>query len=196
MHPLVRDAVYRELTPIEAERRHLRAADVLRTLGRPVEQIAAHALALQPAGRDWVVTVLREAALIAVRRGAADDALAYLRRAVAEPAPDDVQPRLLQELGMSESLANEPVPAVEHLRKAYELAPDPADRGEIAGVLSRMLIFTNPPDDAVSLLQRARVTLPAELSDLDDALAAVEHYAVSFGAEDVDLGRSLALVAS
>jgi DNA-binding CsgD family transcriptional regulator len=194
VHPLVRDAVYRELTPIEAERRHLRAADVLRTLGRPVEQIAAHALALQPAGRDWVVTVLREAALIAVRRGAADDALAYLRRAVAEPGPDDVRPRLLQELGMSESLANEPLPAVEHLREAYELAPDPADRGEIAGVLSRMLIFTNPPDDAVSLLQKARATLPPELSDLDDALAAVELYAVSFGAEDIDLGRSLAVI--
>ena len=194
VHPLVRDVVYRDLTPVESERRHQRAADALRTLGRPVEQIAAHALALRPAGRDWVVTVLREAALIAVRRGAADDALAYLRRAVAEPARDDVRPRLLQELGMSESLANEPLPAVEHLRAAYEVAPDPVDRGEIAGMLSRMLIFTNPPDDAVSLLGKARATLPADLGDLDDALAAVELYAVYFGADDVDGGRSLAEV--
>jgi DNA-binding CsgD family transcriptional regulator/tetratricopeptide (TPR) repeat protein len=196
VHPLVRDVVYRELSPVESERRHLAAAEVLRTLGRPVEQIAAHALALQPAGREWVVTVLREAALIAVRRGAADDALSYLRRALVEPAADEVRPRLLAELGMSESLANEPVPAVEHLRAAYELAPDPADRGEIVGVLSRMLIFTNPPDDAVDVLRRARATLPHELGDLDDALAAVELYAVYFGAEDTDIGRRLAAVQS
>lgn len=194
VHPLVRDAVYRELTPVESERRHLRAADVLRTMGRPVEQIAAHALALQPAGRAWVVTVLREAALIAVRRGAPDDALVYLRRAVAEPAAEDVRPRLLQELGMSESLANEPVRAVEHLRAAYELAPDPADRGEIVGVLSRMLIFTNPPDEAVELLRKARATLPVDLGDLDDALAAVELYAGHFGAQDSDAGRQLSAV--
>ncbi len=192
VHPLVRDVVYRELTPVEAERRHLRAADVLRGMGRPVEQIAAHALALRPAGRDWVVDCLREAALIAVRRGAADDALAYLRRAVAEPPAGTVRPRLLQELGMSESLANEPVPAVEHLRAAYESAPDPAERGEIVGVLSRMLIFTNPPDDAVTLLRQVRESLPGDLADLDDALAAVELYAVNFGADDGDAGRRLA----
>ncbi|MET0864316.1 MAG: AAA family ATPase [Nakamurella sp.] len=194
VHPLVRDVIYRELSPVESERRHLRAAEALRTLERPVEQIAAHALALQPAGREWVVDVLREAALIAVGRGAADDALSYLRRALAEPAADEVRPRLLQELGMSESLANEPVPAVEHLRAAYELAPDPADRGEIVGVLSRMLIFTNPPDDAVDLLRKARSTLPAELGDIDDALAAVELYAVHFGADDSDAGERLAAI--
>ncbi|MET0965006.1 MAG: AAA family ATPase, partial [Nakamurella sp.] len=194
VHPLVRDVIYGELSPVEAERRHLAAAEMLRGLGRPVEQIAAHALALQPAGREWVVTVLREAALIAVRRGAADDALSYLRRALAEPAAGTVRPRLLQELGMSESLANEPLPAVEHLRAAYELTLDPADRGEIVGVLSRMLIFTNPPDDAVEVLRKARATLPPELSDLDDALAAVELYAVYFGAEDTDAGRRLATV--
>ena len=192
VHPLVREVIYREMTPVESERRHLRAVEVLRTLGRPVEQIAAHALALQPAGREWAVAVLREAALIAVRRGAADDALSYLRRALDEPATDAVRPRLLQELGMSESLANEPAAAVEHLRAAYESAPNPEDRGEIVGVLSRMLIFTNPPDDAVDLLSKARVTLPGELGDLDEALAAVELYAVHFGADDVDAGRRLA----
>lgn len=194
VHPLVRDAVYRELTPVESERRHLRVADVLRTMGRPDEQIAAHALALQPAGREWVVTVLRAAALIAVRRGAADDALAYLRRAVIEPAPDDVRPRLLQELGMSESLANEPVSAIEHLRAAYQLASAPADRGEIVGVLSRMLIFTNPPGEAVELLRQARATLPADFGDLHDALVAVELYAGHFGADDADAGERLSLV--
>jgi hypothetical protein len=64
-----------------------------------------------------------------------------------------VQPRLLQQLGMSEPLFDELIPAVEHLRAAYELAPDPAYRGEFPGVVSQMLIFTNPPDDAVSLLR-------------------------------------------
>ncbi len=194
VHPLVRDVIYREMTPIESERRHLRAAQVLRSMGRPVEQIAAHALALRPAAREWVVECLREAALIAVHRGAADDALAYLRRAVAEPPADEARPRLLQELGMSESLANEPVPAIEHLRAAYGLASDPAERAEIVGVLSRMLIFTNPPDDAVALLRDMRATMPDELGDLDDALAAVELYAVHFGAEDTDRGERLAVV--
>lgn len=95
---------------------------------------------------------------------------------------------------MSESLANEPVAAAEHLRAAYELAQDPAERAEVVGVLSRMLIFTNPPDDAVEVLRKARATLPPALGDLDDALAAVEHYAVYFGADDTDAGRRLAAV--
>lgn len=195
VHPLVREVIYLEMTPVESERRHVRAAEVLRALGRPVEQVAAHALALRPAGREWVVACLREVALIAVHRGAADDALSYLRRAIEEPATDDVRPRLLQELGMSESLANEPAAAIEHLRTAYELAPNPAEGGEIVSVLSRMLIFTNPPDDAVDLLRKARTTLPlSELDDLDDALAAVELYAVHFGADDTDTGRRSASV--
>ena len=192
VHPLVRDAIYREMTPVEAERRHLRATEALRRDGRPAEQIAAHALALRPAGRQWVVECLREAALIAVGRGAADDALSYLRRAVDEPAADEVRPRLLQELGMAESLANEPISAVEHLRAAYASTDDPAESARIAGVLARMLIFTNPPADAVTVLREARQVLPPGLGDLDDALAAIELYAVSFGAADADRGHRAA----
>ena len=127
VHPLVRDAVYHDLSAAELERRHLLAAEVLRAHERPAEQIVAHAVALLPARRPWVVPTLREAAANAVRRGAPESATAYLRRALAEPPAPEERPQLLVELGVAESHANEPAAAIEHLQAATADAPIPAN---------------------------------------------------------------------
>jgi DNA-binding CsgD family transcriptional regulator len=184
VHPLLRDAVYQDLSPIEREARHAEAARLLHGAGRSAEQIAAHALLLPPAARPWIVDVLSESAAVAMSRGAPDIAVSYLRRALAEPAGPELEPTLVTRLGMAEALANAPQEAVVHLGAGYASSTDPAARGRIAAVLARMLLFTRPPDEAVAVARRARTQLPPELADQRDALVALELYAVAFGATD------------
>src|SRR6476620_5333702 len=54
VHPLLRDAVYRDLSPIELEARHAEAARLLHAAGRSPEEVAAHALLLPPGARPWI----------------------------------------------------------------------------------------------------------------------------------------------
>src|SRR5262245_17501485 len=90
VHPLVRAAVYETLTPLERSRGHARASRLLSESGADSERVAAHLLRVPPAlvpsdaGAE-VVAVLREAARTARGRGAWESAVAYLRRALAEP---------------------------------------------------------------------------------------------------------------
>ena len=85
VHPLVRDAVYRELPPGERALLHERAAVLLRDAGAPSEQVAAQLLEAPRRGAAWVVDALEAAGATAMRRGAADSAVALLRRALEEP---------------------------------------------------------------------------------------------------------------
>ena len=193
VHPLIRDSVYYELSPVEREARHEQAARVLLDLGRSSEAVAAHALLTPPAGRRWLVEALLDAARVAVSRGAPEIAVASLRRALAEPPAADLAPAVVRQLGLAEAPANEPAEAAVHLTAAYATESDPQTRAHIAEVLARMLFFTHPPDEAVAVSRRARADLPAALSDHRDAFTALDLYAVSFGADDD--GRALAAAA-
>ena len=89
VHPLVRDAVYHELPPAERELEHERAAEMLREAGADIEQVAAQLLLAPRRGAAWAAELLQRAGSDAVRRGAAESAVAYLRRALEEPpAPE------------------------------------------------------------------------------------------------------------
>ena len=85
VHPLVRDAVYLELPAARRGLEHARAARLLAELGASPERIAAQLMLAPPRADAWVVERLREAAAIAIERGAPDAALAHLQRAQAEP---------------------------------------------------------------------------------------------------------------
>lgn len=85
---------------------------------------------------------------------------------------------------MAESLANQPQAAAPNLAAAYRAASDPPTRAHLAEVLARMLIFTNPPQDAVDVARGAGADLPSGMQDERDALTAIDLYAVSFGAVD------------
>ena len=78
VHPLVRDAVYGELPAARRGLEHARAARLLATLGASPERVAAQLMLAPPRGDAWVVERLREAAAIAIERGAPDAALAHL----------------------------------------------------------------------------------------------------------------------
>src|SRR5262249_13158056 len=121
------------------------------------------------------------------------------RRALAEPPEHDDRRPVLVDLGVAEARANEPAAAIEHLRAATAVTADGGDLGAVAGLLARLRIFTDPPDDAVAGSPEARppVSPTAPGRDaLDTGLAAVELYAVHFGAADGDAATRVADVAA
>jgi DNA-binding CsgD family transcriptional regulator len=191
VHPLVRDAVYHELAPPERELCHERAARILTDLGRAPEQVAAHLLAVRPRAEPWIAALLREAGLAAGRRGDADSAVAFLRRALEEPAPDEQRPQLLLEVGLAEAGANAPA-AARHLNEAYDRLGDPRQRALAARMLTLMLLFTQTAQEAVRVARRALADLPAEYAGPRRALEAFELYAVAFGATVPDAAARLA----
>ncbi|MFF7946515.1 helix-turn-helix transcriptional regulator [Streptomyces griseorubiginosus] len=173
VHPLVRAAVYESTAAFDRSRLHRRAATRLAEEGARAEQIAAHLLQLPPAGDEDVVTALRRAAADAVRTSAPEAALAYLRRALAEP-PSDVEGRVgvLTEAGEAGFLADVRS-AVQYLDTAAELSGDPVVAGRHAGMreMARLLAFKDA-DQAVSRLTQAVDALPEEEDDLKRGLEA------------------------
>ena len=180
VHPLVRDAVYHELPPGERELQHARAARILDDAGADPAQVATHVLGIPRRGDAWVVGVLREAARSAQRRGAVDNAVSYLQRALDEPPRADDRAELLYELGVSESLTNGPA-AAEHLYDAYEATADPALRAQTAYVLSRAMTFTRSPEEGAAFARRATDDLGRGFDDAQRALLAIEAMAYYFG---------------
>lgn len=187
VHPLVRDAVYHELPAAERELWHARAAQLLAAASASVDAVATQLLAAPRRGQDWVVTRLVEAARAARHRGAADSAVAYLSRALAEPPPEDRVTEVTLDLAMAETLTSGPA-AAEHLRTAHARLTDPRDRAQVAATLARTLLFTAPAAEAIAVIDQALAELPGDLVDEYQALRALGLMAVFFGAgEQVEL---------
>jgi hypothetical protein len=142
VHPLVQAAIYRDLTPAERELRHEQAASLLRELGAPAEQVAAHLLMTPARGEPAVVETLRSAARAALTKGAPESAVSALVRALDEPPAMELRSRLQLELGRASALVHAPA-ATEHLRAAYESLTDPVERATAADGLVRALLFTS-----------------------------------------------------
>ena len=117
-HPLVRDAIVEDVPPGERELAHARAARLMQEAGAAPERIAAQLLAAPPVGEDWASDVLDRAAQVALASGAADSAVTYLTRMLAEPIADERRPGILLQLGMAEAGTGRPA-ASEHLLEAY-----------------------------------------------------------------------------
>ncbi|HXF31798.1 MAG TPA: AAA family ATPase [Solirubrobacterales bacterium] len=191
VHPLVRAAVYQDLSIGERELEHARAATLLREVGAPVDRIAAQLLHTAPRGEPWAAELLWEAGRGAMHTGAADSAVAYLRRALdqlsaeAETTVDSERARLSFELGVAEALTNGAA-AQEHLALAREGLSDPFERGAAAALLARTVLFRGAPEEAASIAADAAAELPPELEDLRMEFEALESMAVFFGADRGD----------
>jgi tetratricopeptide (TPR) repeat protein len=152
VHPLVRAAVYEDMTPAARAAAHARAA---RLLSADHEQVAAHLLACEPAGDAWAADQLPG--------GAAEAARVYLERAAAEaPGSADV----LFELGRAEALMRDPR-ALAHLQEALALSGDPLARARVAEELITLLLLAGQWDAPGELLER---TL-RDLGDDDHGIA-------------------------
>jgi DNA-binding CsgD family transcriptional regulator len=131
VHPLVRAAIEREMTPSELTDRHGRAALLLMRRGAERDRIVAQLLAGTPGEDPEAAAHLLAAGREALARGAPGTAARYLRRALEEsPAADDVG-ELLADLGVALMLTDRPAEAAAALGRARELTDDPdalADR--------------------------------------------------------------------
>jgi DNA-binding CsgD family transcriptional regulator len=183
VHPVVRDAVYEDLPPAGRELQHARAASILRDAGATSEHVAAHVLLTAGRGHPWIVDSLLEAARTATRRGAADNAVAYLRRALDEPPPPGRRTDVMLELGLAEALTSAPA-ATEHLGQAYDALEDPLQRAAVAGVLCRVLWLTRSPGEAAGFVRQAAAELPPAQEDMRRALEAFALAATFFGGGD------------
>ncbi|MFJ9564556.1 BTAD domain-containing putative transcriptional regulator [Streptomyces fuscichromogenes] len=190
VHPLVGDAVYRELPPGERQLRHEQAARALSAGGAPPERTAAQLLLAPHRGDPDVVDVLCAAAREAAGRGAPDAAATYLTRVLAEPPAPERRPEVLLDLGRAETLGNGPA-AVEHLRQAYDTLADPARRAAAALLLARILVFAGGHGQATEFARRAAADLPAELSDERQGLLALERISGFMHGLDQKLWRSV-----
>jgi class 3 adenylate cyclase/tetratricopeptide (TPR) repeat protein len=164
IHPVVRAAVYEELSALEKGRGHAQAARLLAEAKADPERVAGQLLHARADGDAWVATMLREAARSALARGAADSAVSYLRRAVEESAEADT-PALLNELGAAEARVGDPG-AVEHLEAALAATSDGRARARLALELAAALFSTQGrSQEAFEVLEKAIGELPRD-SDL------------------------------
>ncbi|CAA9478070.1 MAG: hypothetical protein AVDCRST_MAG53-467, partial [uncultured Solirubrobacteraceae bacterium] len=164
VHPVVRGAVYADLTPDKREGLHLRAARLLIDEGGEADRVAAHLLAISPGGGEWCVDALRSAARQAISRGAPEIAVLYLRRALAEcTTRGDQGVDVLRELGAAEAHSADPA-AVEHLQQARALCVDPRGRAMIALELAQALENRGLDVEAAEVIRSALT----ERQDLKD----------------------------
>ena len=188
-HPIVRSGLYAELSSAERAQGHRRAAQVLAEQPNANERVAKHLLVSEPAGDDWVVERLVEAAGRACKQGAPESEAMFLRRALAEPPAADRRSGLLLDLGMAEAsagLADWP----EHLREAVDTAPDAAAAADAAMVLGLGLSRAQRFAEAVEVLDRASSSLDSQCSEVALLL---ESAAVVAGMNDPATAPSAAL---
>lgn len=178
VHPLVRDAVYDDLSPGDRTVLHEKAAHILERQGSDPEQIAVHLLRAPHRGSGAHVRILRDAARVALRRGASDSAVELLRRALDEPCPASERTELLVELGLAETRVDGPAAAT-HLSEALAVLDDPGRRAEVAVALARTHIFASPPGVATAFAREAAAALPDEVDDARQALLALQRTAGS-----------------
>jgi DNA-binding CsgD family transcriptional regulator len=177
-HPLIGAAVLEDIAPGARRVAHRRAAELLADQGEgSPARVAAHLLACGPAGDQWVVTQLADAAREALEHGAPEIAASYVRRALAEPPPDDERAALLLSLGIAEWRGGEP-DAITHFEQALEAAD--GDLGTLiatCGSLGLAYSVSDRAGQAVEMLERAL----AVLGGTDTAVAArtVRPWAVS-----------------
>jgi DNA-binding CsgD family transcriptional regulator len=158
IHPIVRAAVEADLTSGERAGLHAAAARRLGAEGASAERVAAHLLTADPAEDDWVIDSLVSASRAAIGTGAPGSAVAYLRRALAEPPSERLRSSVLVELGFAESYAGDPQ-AMAHLWQALDAATDAPAQVAIALALGRMLQIEGRNQMALEVFDRARVRL-------------------------------------
>lgn len=153
IHPLVRNAIYADIPAGERGSDHARAAAHLRERGAASEEIATQLLAAEPRGDRAAVETLIEAGRGAEAAGAPRSAIAYLTRALREPAPDDLRAAVL------EPLITVSFRAVDHATWAAiepevlaELERSPSLRSRWSAPLAMAMAMSGKLDQAASML--------------------------------------------
>jgi DNA-binding CsgD family transcriptional regulator len=153
VHPLLREAIAREIPPARRAELHRGAARRLRERGARDDEVAVHLMATDPAGDPEVVAALRRAARRAIAEGAPEVAIVQLRRALTEPPPEADRAELLLELGELGVRTGDPE-AVEHLDAALREGLD-GDAAARAWAARGIHVLFVDPVAAIDEIERA-----------------------------------------
>lgn len=175
-HPMVGAAVYEDMPSALREREHFHMARQLALLGGKPERVAAQLLAIRPAGDRWAADLLRAAGSTALREGAPDIAVRYLRRAAGEFQAGAWPDGLACELGRAEAQLADPAGA-EHLLVALNEATDACERGRIALDAADALRTSDRIEEAVRVLEEAIEEVHGLDSQLEMRLEAALYFA-------------------
>ena len=159
-HPILRAAIYGDLSPAERERLHRAAATILRERGAPAGQVAAQVMHTEPAADPEAVGA---AAGRRPRRAGPGRRRRRGRTAVPRPrrAPaDGDRAAVLLELGQAHARAGAPE-AIAPLTEIIERGDDAAAIAAAAIELSGMLFFAGRAAEGAAILRRAQERLPA-----------------------------------
>lgn len=157
-HPILRSAIYGDLSPAERERLHCSASKILEERGAPAVQVAGHIMHTEPGADPESVSLLREAAREALALGDAAGAASFLARALDEPPAIDHRKALVLDLGLARARAGDP-DAIEPLTEIVMHAEDEAAVVTAAIELSGMLFYAGRAGEAASILRRAQERL-------------------------------------
>lgn len=160
VHPILRTAIYEDLSPAERERLHRTAAGLLRDRGAPAGQVAAQAVQTEPVGDPEVVALLRNAASERLALGDAAGAAVLLSRALDEPPTEGERSAVLLELGQAHARAGA-TEAIGLLTEIVERGEDPGEVAAAAIELSGMQFFAGRVGEGAAILRRAENRLPA-----------------------------------
>jgi DNA-binding CsgD family transcriptional regulator len=185
-HPVVRHAVYDDMSPGERIAGHRRAATILAEAGASAEQVAAHLEQTLPNGDAFVVDTLRNAAQRALKRGSSDVAVSMLTRALEEPPTREQYGEIVRALGFAQRLLDNPV-AIRLLEEAFDLIPEPTRRARVALELGRCLLRANRHQDAIAAFRRGRDVLAGADRDLQESIWSEQINAAWWSPENVAL---------
>jgi DNA-binding CsgD family transcriptional regulator len=166
IHPVVRDALESSLGGDARDAAHRSAARLLHADRGSVGQVASHLAPLRPAGDEWVLARLDEAAQEAMKNGAPKVAADLLNRALAEPPRAPQRIDLLRRTARAEVSAGRES-ALVHLVEALRLSADPRQRAEITLEVAEAYAAMFRWVDAVDAIERGL----AELGNADQELA-------------------------
>jgi DNA-binding CsgD family transcriptional regulator len=194
LHPMIRNAVYEQISEPARALAHLSAARLLEAEGESADRLTSHLLVAEKGSEPWVVERLRAAAASALARGAPEPAVRLLQRALAEPPPDSERAVVLHELGRARTRNGQLGDAEGALRSALELVSEPEARTAIVLELGQVLRLGEKATAGLEVARAERAAMHGRDSELalwlDAEIALACHFAEPAGRWVEDLARA------
>jgi DNA-binding CsgD family transcriptional regulator len=153
-HPLLRNSVAEQMTEPQRRELHASAARTHHAEGGDPGVIAVHLVRTDLVDERWAIDELRAAARQALSRAAPEPAIAFLRRALDQPAVPELRTDLMRELGTA-LLRAEDEEGIDWLLKSRAASPDPLFRAGIAEEVGPSLMIRGRMDEAIAVTRES-----------------------------------------
>ncbi|MFC4057162.1 ATP-binding protein [Planomonospora corallina] len=165
-HEVARVAVLDEMDDEERGELHRWAAEVSYSTGAPPGTVAEHLLGADRIDFPWAVSCLEDAAMAALRSGAVESAVRYLRKAWRECEDENQRTKITTMLVRAEWRIN-PGASTTHFAELTDAMSRGSLRGSDAVVLAQALLWHGRTESARQVLEQlGRSADPAALPEL------------------------------